>query len=76
MEHQGKEMVVKVCDIATWVVWLLGFIFYLRQVKRAPGVLSRKKKKKRRLEGNINQVYNIFKLVDKEERKKYPEMFF
>lgn len=31
---------------------------------------------KKRLEGNINQVYNIFKQVDKEERKKYPEMFF
>lgn len=50
--------------------WVLFFIWdRLKELQ----VFSLEKK---RLEGNINQVYNIFKQGDKEERKKYPQMFF
>lgn len=50
-----------------------GVLFFIWDRLKELQVFSLEKK---RLEGNINQVYNIFKQVDKDERKKYPEMFF
>lgn len=69
MAREGKGLWK--CDIATWVVCLLGFFFFIWGRLKELQVFSLERK---RLEGNINQVYNIFKQVDKEERKKYPEM--